>query len=284
MKSLIVVLLGIFLITSCGQSQIEKKSYLGEYDSLSSGKKSLPKNLKIDNDCIDDAAYESSNFISETERLMINMSGITVSDSEVNDFGDKAYEEIRKEGKYKFIESGNMYDDLQILLAELIKKSDINSDYKYKIHLIDDTLINAFTVGGHIFITTGIISFAKSRSAVAFIIGHEIGHNENGDLEMLIKKLKLANSILEGSGDIGIAIQQIITPFYNQINEIEADRYGVNISYQSGYDPRKGVDLWKRMAKDEESENFTDSFARSHPYSIDRFNCLDLYINSNFNL
>jgi predicted Zn-dependent protease len=261
-----------------------RTSSLGVNDKLSMGGKNLPSNIKVNSDCVGDAAYEGSTFISETEKMMIEMSGVTISDNEVNEFGDNAYKEIVNEGEFRFVESGEMYDDLQRLLKELLVNADLNSGINYKIHLIDDELVNAFTVGGHIFITTGIIDFANSRSAVAFVVGHEIGHNENGDLELLMKKLKIANSLVEGSGNIGVALQQILTPFYNQVNEIESDRFGANICYQSGYDPRKGVEMWRRMSEKEGSKNIVEGFARSHPYSIDRMNCLEKYINSNFDL
>ena len=282
-KKNMFLLLFISVFVSCGQIQINEKSYIGKNDRLSYSE-TLSEEIQIDEDCINGPAYESSNFISDAEKIMIEMSGVTISTNEVNEFGDEANKAIKEEGKFKFIENGDMYGDLQVLLNELITKAKINSGINYQIHLLDDEMVNAFTVGGHIYVTTGIISFAKSRSAIAFVIGHEIGHNENGDLEMLMKKLKIANSFLDGSGDIGVALQQIITPFYNQINEIEADRFGVNVCYQSGYDPGKGVELWKKMSKKENSKNILESFSRSHPYSLDRMNCLDSYIENNFNL
>lgn len=285
MKKIVLIIVSIVFLASCGHTQKEIKiTSLGINDKLIMGGNTLPINIQIDNNCISDPAYESSSFISETEKMMIEMSGVAISGSEINNFGDIAYQEIVNKGEFKFVKSGEMYDDLQRLLAELLGNTNINSGIDYKVHLLDDELVNAFTVGGHIFITTGIISFAKSRSAVAFIVGHEIGHNENGDLELMMKKLKLANSIVDGSGDVGVVMQQILTPFYNQINEIEADRFGVNICYQSGYDPRRGVDMWRRMSENEGSKNIVESFARSHPYSVDRMNCLDNYIETNFDL
>ncbi len=282
-KFSVFLLLIIFVFVCFGQTKINAKSYLGENDRLSS-KEILPQNIQINEDCIKDVAYESSNFISDAEAMMIEISGVTVSIKEVDEFGDKANKTLKDDGKLKFITRGAIYNDLQVLLDELLVNANINSGIKYKIHLLDDDMINSFTVGGHIYITTGIISFAKSRSAIAFVIGHEIGHNENGDLEMVLKKIKIANSMVEGTGDIGLALQQMLTPFYNQKNEIEADRFGVNISYQSGYNPNKGVELWKKIAEKENSSSIVGSFSRSHPYSIDRMNCLDTYITKNFNL
>jgi len=157
------------------------------------------------------------------------------------------------------------------------------SQINYKIHLIEDEMVNAFTVGGHIIITTGIINKANSESAIAYIIGHEIGHNEKGHLEKIIKKLKVANSFVDGSGDIGILLQQLVTPAFNQPNEVESDYYGADLCYAIGYDPRKGINFWEEMSKNEH-ENIVESFLRSHPYSHSRAVCLRKYLSTNYNL
>ena len=172
---------------------------------------------------------------------------------------------------------------LNIMLSELLDVLKNPSGIKYEIHLVDDDEINAFTVGGHIIVTTEIIKKANSESALAFIIGHEIGHNEKGHLEKTIKKLKVANGFIDGSGDIGLVLQQLITPAFNQPIELEADYYGVDICYAAGYDPRKGLNFWKELSKDE-YKTIEESFLRSHPYSEDRAKCLEEYLNTNYKL
>ena len=283
MRTLLITIISVAILFSCGSTPDNAKSFLGVNDRISNTAKKLPSNITVDDNCISGLAYESSNYISETEKMMIEMSGVTVSTDEVNEFGDLAYENIKKDNETKLITSGNVINDLKILLKELVYNADLNSGINYKIHLIEDKEVNAFTVGGHIFVTTGIIEYANSRSAIAFVVGHEIGHNENGDLEMTMKKLKIANTLGDGFGDIGLVMQQLLTPFYNQVNEGNADIFGADISYQSGYNPRKGVDMWDRMAGDE-NKNDISSFARSHPFSADRSACLNNYIKSNFNL
>jgi len=274
----------VFILFFISCSQAQSNGVLGKNDRLNNKTKKVPANLKINSNCISkDPAYSGANAFQALEDIAIGMTGVTVSDAETNEFGDAAIKEMKKSNKYKFITNGAKVIALKKMLSELLYTRKSPSAIIYKIHLIEDELVNAFTVGGHIIITTGIIKKANSLSVMASIIGHEIGHNEKGHLKKTIKKLKVANGFVKGGGDIGIALQQIITPAFNQPNEVEADFYGTDLCYAAGYDPRKGIEFWEEMSKNE-NENVFESFLRSHPYSQSRANCLKQYIKTNYNL
>jgi len=239
----------------------------------------VPKRLKYPDDCVNDVIYKGADIFQTGEDIAIGMSGVKVTDKEVNEFGDEAIKQLKKSKNYKFI-----YDErlkqLKLLLKKMLSKRGEHTGIKYQIHLIDNKVVNAFTVGGHIVITTGILNETKSQSAIAYVLGHEIGHNEKGHLRKTIKKLKLANRYIKGSGNIALALQSLITPAFNQPNEIEADYYGAILCYKSGFDPRKGIDFWKRMSK-KENETIIGSYMRTHPYSSSRAECLKQFLKKN---
>jgi predicted Zn-dependent protease len=266
---------------SCAQ---EKRGALGKNDRLSNTKKLIPSDLIINDDCLsNDPAYSGADILTSLEDVALEMTGVSVSAAEVNEFGDEAISQMKNSGEFKFIENGIELSALNIMLKELTSAIKDPTGINYEIHLIDDDKVNAYTVGGHIIITTEIIKKANSESTVAFIIGHEIGHNEKGHLEKTIKKIKVANDFFDGSGDIGIILQNMITPAFNQPIEVEADYYGVDLCYAAGYDPRKGIDFWEKLSK-EEHKNLEGSFLRSHPYSADRANCMRSYLKTNYSL
>ena len=46
-----------------------------------------------------------------------------------------------------------------------------------RVHIVDETVINAFALpGGHIVVTTGLLCTLESENALAFVLGHEMGH------------------------------------------------------------------------------------------------------------
>ncbi len=231
-----------------------------------------------------DAVYKGADWFHRIEDAVLDYSNVSISDNEVNDFGDKAMVELRK--NFIFIKNGRELTALRKVLKDLLSVRYKPGRIRYRIHLVDDTLVNAFTVGGHIIVTTGIIKAAGSVSAVASVIGHEIAHNERGHLKKLLKKIKVAQKWGHGEwGERGVILQQMITPAYNQPNEVEADIYGIDLCYAAGYDPRQAVNFWERLSRREYGEdNALMRFLRSHPFSKERANCLRKYIRKTYGL
>ena len=51
--------------------------------------------------------------------------------------------------------------------------------YSFKIHVIGDRSVNAFTIpDGHIFVNLGTLLFAKDMDELSAVIGHEMGHSQ----------------------------------------------------------------------------------------------------------
>lgn len=71
---------------------------------------------------------------------------------------------------------------LQDLANDLSKKMDLADDIVISVHYIDNDVENAFaTLGGHIFIFSGIMNTVEDENALAMIIAHEIAHIKNRD-------------------------------------------------------------------------------------------------------
>jgi len=287
MKKQFLILFLSFLNLTCVQAQ-QAQNYktLGKDDRIRNYSVKIPKNLKIPEICSpDDYAYQGAEVLQGVEDFTLDLfNDAKVTAADVNKFGDEAFNEIKESGKYHFITSGQQLKELQKMLQQLLKVRKNKSGIHYQIHLIKDDMINAFTVGGHIIITTAIIEEAGSLSAVAAIIGHEIGHNEKEHLHKTIKKLKVAKEyVSEDAGKIALGLQHLLMPAFNQPNEIEADLYGVDLCYAAGFNPKAVTDFWSKMSKKEHKSQF-ESFLRSHPFSINRMKCINTYIKMNYKL
>ena len=154
--------------------------------------------------------------------------------------------------------------------------------FKYKIHFVDDSMLNAMTAGGHIFFFKGMYDFCNTNSELAAIISHEIAHNELGHLTIGMKKQKVANNwgIL---GEIVLGIENAITQSFNQKQESEADLFGMDLVYPSSFRNCDAVTLWERMSQNENEFDVVDNFFRSHPYSKNRSKCIINHLTSNYN-
>lgn len=183
-------------------------------------------------------------------------------------------QKFHQESKYAYVNDDRL-DHLQSILEKL-KPFVHRTELDYKVYLIQDDLINAWTVpGGNIYITTGIYKFAQSEDELANILGHEIGHNECKHTHKEIKRQMGANTFSRFSGvDVSLFAQlaSYAAVAFGQHEELESDRTGFYLSYNGGYDPMKGLDFWRRMASNESKNRLMKVF-RSHPYSDDRFSC-----------
>jgi hypothetical protein len=65
---------------------------------------------------------------------------------------------------------------------------------------------------------------------------------------------------------------------FSRENEAQADRLGVHIAYDAGYDPRGLVSMFQKFeSMSPSSRKSWDLMARTHPFSIDRMNAVNEY-------
>ena len=159
--------------------------------------------------------------------------------------------------------------------------------------IIDNPSINAFAApGGLIGINTGTILAASSMDELASVIAHEVAHvsqrhYEHGTDErkkallMQIGGLMAAIAASAVDGDAAAAVMmgsQTATMnssmAFSRSNEREADRIGMQIMTQAGYDPRAMPRFFATMNQKSQlnqvKNRFLPSFVRSHPLSDER--------------
>ena len=148
----------------------------------------------------------------------------------------------------------------------------------YHFYIIDDKGMNAFSLpGGFIFLNQGIVE-KTTEDELAFVIGHEIGHV---CARHSVKRLQasLGASLIIGLVSKGIEsdllsravdiVYNVVSLGYSRKDEFLADSLAVKYTYKAGYDPHAGINLMKKLKKDEKN-NYTMLFLRSHPPVKDR--------------
>jgi predicted Zn-dependent protease len=137
-----------------------------------------------------------------------------------------------------------------------------NSDAKvpFTIKVLDTEEVNAFALpGGFFFVNSGLILKAETEAELAGVMAHEIAHvacrhgtkqATRGDLMQIGA---IGASIFLG-GWTGYAIRQgmgLAIPLgylqFSQAFERQADYYGLQYMYKSGYDPTAFVDFFEKI-------------------------------------
>ncbi|MDG1463306.1 MAG: M48 family metalloprotease, partial [Gammaproteobacteria bacterium] len=163
----------------------------------------------------------------------------------------------------------------------------------FQFFVIDDKAINAFALpGGYIGVHSGLILTTKTESELAGVMAHEIAHvtqrhisravfaNKNANI---INMATLLGAILLGvatgaGGDVisgavmasqGMAAQQQID--FTRANEYEADRVGVGIMDEAGFDPQGMPDYFETMSRlTGMSNRNVPEFLMTHPVTTNR--------------
>ncbi|MCH2100404.1 MAG: M48 family metallopeptidase [Planctomycetes bacterium] len=140
------------------------------------------------------------------------------------------------------------------------------SRFDWEFKLIDGPkMVNAWALpGGKCAVYTGLLPVTQDEDSLAVVMGHEVAHailrhggermSQNTAIGIAMAGATIAlkdrpkkerNSILGAMG-VGSTIG-IMLPF-SRDHESEADEIGLMLSASAGYDPRKAIGLWERMA------------------------------------
>lgn len=199
-----------------------------------------------------------------------------------NDIGRQRYNMLLRSGQID--NKNSVYPKAQEILNNLVKfASRKNVSYKLNILKTDD--VNAFaTLGGYLYITTGLINFVDSYDELAFIIGHEIAHEDRLHTQRKITKLTLSSNLLnltkmDGFKEIAMNLNSKLSAPFDQIDEYESDSYGFEMAKKAGYDVTKFADFFKKLEKNEK-QDILEKLTRTHPFSEHRKNCIEQKINN----
>jgi len=238
--------------------------------------------INFDFSCFEtDLTSEGISAMSDIEHYMLGNFGVEVSVSDEIEFGKEFFVECIK--NFTVIEQGKDVQRLNSILKKLTDKIRSPRGVNYSITLLDTNMLNAFTTGGYIFVTTKMLNFCLSDDELACIIGHEIAHNELGHINDHIKRYKTAESYLgEGLGDFSAYLGSILATPLNQKDEAHCDMLGIDLAMAAGYNVCSCISLWKRMQEKEGEYDQILTILSSHPYSGKRADCAKNHISTNY--
>lgn len=168
--------------------------------------------------------------------------------------------------------------------------------------VISDDAINAFAIpGGVIGVNTGIITSAKSLDEVASVLAHEVAHLRQHHYERRMDARKralmtqigglLATAIaskVDGDAAAAVMMGSQTAALNEQMafsrdNEREADRIGMQILSQAGYDPKAMPAFFATLNQkhqiNQEKNAYIPSFIQTHPMSSERLSEAQLRAN-----
>ena len=184
-----------------------------------------------------------------------------VSEEQVQQMGIETWERIRSETPTS---SNQRYQQTADRVASKLLEAAGEDPRNWEVVVFESGQANAFALpGGKIGAYEGMFEIAENEAQLAAVIAHEIGHlqaehpQERVNSEVAAQGvLQLVSAALQAgdvayanavAGALGAGARYGVLLPYSRNQELEADRIGLRLMAQAGYDPREALELWRRM-------------------------------------
>lgn len=201
--------------------------------------------------------------------------------------GENIMQEVRADKTY--FDDPEVVDYLQTLGQRLVAVSD-DAGRDFDFFLMRDATLNAFALpGAHIGIHSGLILAAQGESELAAVMAHEIAHVTQRHIarqvageqtRSLTSLAALAIAILAARSNSDAAQAAIATAQaaniqsmldFTREHEREADRVGLQILGQAGFDPSAMATFFERLQRyGRIHESNAPQYLRTHPITSER--------------
>ena len=202
--------------------------------------------------------------------------------------GEQAMREIRWRER-AYVEDPEVEDYLNRLGLALAAHAPATTQ-NFSFFAVRDATLNAFALpGGFIGVHTGLIVESRSESELASVLGHEIAHVTQRHIAQmvgnqgrtgLIMLASLIVAILAAGSNSQAAEAAIATGSaagiqsqlaFSRDFEREADRIGLQVLYEAGFDVRGMASFFERLQRGSRLyENHAPVYMRTHPLTSER--------------
>ncbi|XOV92081.1 MAG: M48 family metallopeptidase [Bacteroidota bacterium] len=182
--------------------------------------------------------------------------------------GDRLSQDILD--NYTVIESDTVNLAIQKIKERLVSEIGLTA-YDYSLHVVKEEQVNAFaSLGGHIFIFSGMIEMAEEPEELAAVLAHEIGHVEKRHVvNKLVKEIGVTVlfSILSGGDPVLVSevARAAVSSAFDRSQESEADLFAMETLEKSKISPRYVASIFRRIKEKYGGYDERLEFLMSHP-------------------
>ncbi|MBZ8181413.1 MAG: M48 family metallopeptidase [Oscillatoria sp. PMC 1051.18] len=191
--------------------------------------------------------------------------------------GKQINQQLIESGRVELVSDRQINEYINQIGQRLAQYSD-RPELPYTFQVVKDDSINAFaTMGGFVYIHTGLIKAADNEAELASVVAHEIAHISRRHSVEQLRQRALAEGVLSAAGlEQSRAVQIGVELAYSRPNsrqdELEADQSGLEMLRQAGYAPSATIAFLEKLQRQGGSP---PAFLSTHPATSDRIRALE---------
>jgi beta-barrel assembly-enhancing protease len=195
----------------------------------------------------------------------------SLSDKQEVALGGQINDEILKQVQLNNDPEINNY--VKQIGARLVPNCD-RPNLPYTFQVVNDDSINAFaTMGGYVYVHTGLLKAADTEAEVAGVMAHEIAHITNKHALKQMRQRIIAGGLADAAGVdnnvlVAVGVEVGLNLPKSRRDEYEADQNGLETIVRSGYAPSGMIEFFQKLLN--AGGGSMPTLLRTHPHTEDR--------------
>ena len=200
----------------------------------------------------------------------------SMSDAQEIDLGKGINQQLVNRGQIDLYRGTALTAYVDEVGQELAAVSD-RPGIPYTFQIVEDDAVNAFaTMGGYVYITTGLMAAADNEAELAGVIGHEVGHIAGRHAVKQMRQAAITQGITGALGVnrdrlVNIGTQIALQLPASRSDEYEADVHGFESMGRAGYDQSGMVTFMQKLVRSSRQPEFIST----HPNAQNRVDALE---------
>lgn len=145
----------------------------------------------------------------------------------------------------------------------------------YTFQVVEDNSVNAFaTMGGFVYVHTGLLKLADNEAQLASVIGHEIGHIAGRHSIEQARELAIARGLATAAGLnrgtlVNLGVELALRLPNSRKDEYEADQLGLVNMGKAGYAQSETIAFMQKLLNQQKGGG-GPQFLKTHPDTANR--------------
>ncbi len=162
-------------------------------------------------------------------------------------------------------------------IGQRLAHTSARPDLPYTFQVSNDRSINAYaTMGGFVYVNTGLITAAENEAELASVMAHEIAHITARHSVNRMRDLALSQGLMTAAGlqestMVKLGVELAVNLPMSREAELEADSLGLKNMIRAGYAPLGMVTFMQKL---QQSGSSAPEFLSSHPLTANRVTAL----------